>query len=78
MWLPPRSIKTVPIILQVKTSARTTDEMIAFYEELVTKYPICSIEDGLAEDDWAGWKKLTERLGAKGSVGRGRSLCHQY
>ncbi len=44
---------------------RTTDEMIAFYEELVTKYPIRSIEDGLAEDDWAGWKKLTERLGQK-------------
>lgn len=42
---------------------KSADEMIAFYEELVKKYPILSIEDGLAEDDWEGWKKLTERLG---------------
>lgn len=41
------------------------DEMITWYEELVAKYPIISIEDGLAEDDWAGWQKLTERLGGK-------------
>ncbi len=38
-------------------------DMIAFYEELATRYPIASIEDGLAEDDWAGWQMLTERLG---------------
>jgi enolase len=44
---------------------RTSEEMIAFYEELVAKYPIISIEDGLAEDDWEGWQKLTERLGDK-------------
>ncbi|MFV9510627.1 phosphopyruvate hydratase [Tepidibacillus sp. LV47] len=44
---------------------RTADEMIDFYEELLKKYPIISIEDGLAEDDWEGWKKLTERLGKK-------------
>ncbi len=42
---------------------RSTDEMIAMYEELCNKYPIISIEDGLNEDDWEGWKKLTERLG---------------
>lgn len=41
------------------------DEMIDFYEELVEKYPIISIEDGLDEDDWDGWKKLTDRLGEK-------------
>ncbi len=41
----------------------TTDEMIDFWVKLCDKYPICSIEDGLAEDDWAGWKKLTEKLG---------------
>lgn len=45
----------------IKTSA----EMVAFYEELVNKYPIISIEDGLSEDDWAGWKVLTEKLGGK-------------
>ena len=39
--------------------------MIDYYEELVNKYPIISIEDGLAEDDWEGWKLLTERLGKK-------------
>ncbi len=44
---------------------RTSDEMVSFYEELITKYPIVSIEDGLAEDDWDGWKKMTERLGGK-------------
>lgn len=43
----------------------TTDEMIDFLEELVDKYPILSIEDGLSEDDWDGWKKLTDRLGHK-------------
>lgn len=43
----------------------TVDEMIDYYEYLVGKYPIISIEDGLAEDDWDGWKKLTERLGQK-------------
>lgn len=45
--------------------SKTTDEMIAWYEELVGKYPIISIEDGLGERDWDGWKKLTERLGKK-------------
>lgn len=44
---------------------RTSDEMIAFYEKLVEKYPIISIEDGLDENDWDGWKKLTEHLGKK-------------
>jgi len=42
---------------------KSTDEMIEFYAELASKYPIISIEDGLSEDDWDGWKKLTERLG---------------
>ncbi len=44
---------------------RDTSEMIAYYEELIEKYPICSIEDGLAEDDWDGWKELTKRIGDK-------------
>ena len=47
---------------------KTTDEMIAWYEELVEKYPIISIEDGLGERDWDGWKKLTERLGHKNQL----------
>ncbi len=43
----------------------SSDEMVRYYEDLCKKYPIVSIEDGLAEDDWAGWKKLTAALGAK-------------
>src|SRR5690554_3113862 len=42
-----------------------TDEMIAYYSELVDKYPIISIEDALSEDAWDGWKKLTDALGDK-------------
>ncbi len=44
---------------------RDTAEMISYYEELISKYPILSIEDGLAEDDWDGWKQMTERIGDK-------------
>ena len=44
---------------------KTCDEMIDFLEDLVNRYPIISIEDGLAEEDWDGWKKLTDRLGEK-------------
>ncbi|GIV15587.1 MAG: enolase [Armatimonadota bacterium] len=43
----------------------TNEDMVAYYEELVNRYPIISIEDGLAEDDWDGWKVLTERLGSR-------------
>lgn len=43
--------------------SKTSDEMIDYLEMLVNKYPIISIEDGLAEDDWDGWKKLTDRIG---------------
>lgn len=45
--------------------ARTTDEMIEYYEKLIQLFPIVSIEDGLDEEDWEGWKKLTEHLGSK-------------
>ena len=41
----------------------TSDEMIAFYKDLINEYPIISIEDALAEEDWDGWKKLTETIG---------------
>ncbi len=42
---------------------KTSDEMVAWYVELCKKYPIISIEDGMGEEDWAGWKKLTDALG---------------
>ncbi len=44
---------------------RTAAEMVDYYEMLADKYPIISLEDGLAEDDWEGWKLLTERLGKR-------------
>ena len=43
--------------------SRTAAEMVEYYEMLCDKYPVVSIEDGLAEDDWNGWKLLTEKLG---------------
>ena len=48
-----------------KGKKRTSDEQIAYLEELITKYPIDSIEDGMSENDWDGWKKLTERIGGR-------------
>ena len=43
----------------------TSDELIAHWESLIDKYPIISIEDGLDEEDWEGWKKMTEKIGHK-------------
>lgn len=45
-------------------SKRTASELVSYYKELQSKYPIISIEDGCAENDWAGWKILTDELGA--------------
>ena len=52
-------------VLEGENRELNADEMIAYYEDLVNKYPIISIEDGLAEEDWEGWDKLTKRLGNK-------------
>jgi enolase len=46
-------------------SEKTSDEMVAFWSNWASQYPIISIEDGMAEDDWAGWKTLTDALGKK-------------
>jgi enolase len=46
-------------------AGKTADELIAFYERLVDRYPIVSIEDGMAENDWDGWVQLTRRLGGR-------------
>ena len=48
-----------------KGKKRTSEEQIAYLEELINKYPIDSIEDGMSENDWEGWKKLTERIGGR-------------
>jgi len=50
-------------VFEAEGISRTAGEMVDYYAMLVDKYPIISIEDGLAEDDWEGWQKLTERLG---------------
>jgi enolase len=52
-------------LLEREGSSLTSAEMVAYYENLVNSYPIISIEDGLSEDDWDGWKLLTERLGGR-------------
>lgn len=44
---------------------RTSEEMVSYYEELISEFPIASIEDGLFEDDWDGWQLMTERLGSR-------------
>ncbi len=44
---------------------KTSDEMIAYYESLLAEYPIVSIEDGLSEEDWEGWRRMTDKLGSK-------------
>lgn len=49
-------------------SRKSSDQMIAMWADWLKSYPICSIEDGLAEDDWTGWKKLTSQLGGKAQL----------
>lgn len=53
------------ILKAEKESEKSSEEMVEFYQKLVADFPILSIEDGLAEDDWEGWKLLTERLGGR-------------
>jgi enolase len=57
--------ETMYVFKKSDGSKRSSEEMIELYERLVRTYPIISIEDGLAEDDWAGWAALTARLGKK-------------
>src|SRR2546427_3884586 len=54
---------------------KTAEEMIALYKSWIDRYPIVSIEDGLAEDDWSGWAKLTEALGPRVQLGGGDLFC---
>jgi enolase len=52
-------------VLEGERATKSSEEMIAFWEEWAGRYPIVSIEDGLDESDWAGWKTLTQRLGSR-------------
>ncbi|MBI2524665.1 MAG: phosphopyruvate hydratase [Candidatus Rokubacteria bacterium] len=51
--------------LRADRAEKSSEEMIALYETLLARYPICSVEDGLGEDDWEGWRALTRRLGSR-------------
>ena len=51
--------------LEAEGKSLSSEEMVAYYENLVDTYPIVSIEDGLAEEDWDGWKLMTDRMGNK-------------
>ena len=57
--------KNSEYILPKRNVKKTAQELISYYENLISKYPILSIEDGVAEEDWSGWKTLTEKLSQK-------------
>jgi len=57
--------KNVYVFKKSGGAKKTAEELVDYYAELCTRFPIVSIEDGCAEDDWEGWKKLTNKLGAK-------------
>ena len=56
---------------------RTPEQMVELYHDWTGKYPIVSIEDGIAENDWAGWKTLTDRDWRQGAARRRRPVRHQ-
>ena len=57
--------KNIYVLENEPQKEKTPAQLVEFYENLVSKYPIISIEDGMAENDWDGWKLMTERLGKK-------------
>lgn len=52
-------------VLDAENAKKSSEEMVAYWSEWVAKYPIVSIEDGLSENDWSGWKSMTDKLGNK-------------
>ena len=64
----------------IKAAGKTisSDEMVAYWTEWVNKYPIISIEDGMAEEDWDGWKKLTDAIGNKVQLVGDDLICNQH
>ena len=59
-------------------SERTSEQMVEFWADWVSQYPIVSIEDGMAEDDWDGWKMMTDDAGQEDPAGGRRSVRHQH
>ena len=62
---PARSSRTAPTCSSTRAAASRPEEMAAYWEDACSRYPIVSIEDGMDEEDWDGWKLLTERLGER-------------
>ena len=62
---------------EIRWPKRSAEEMVAYLEELARKFPIISIEDGCAENDWDGWKKLTDALGSEVAARRRRPVRHE-
>ena len=56
----------------------TSEELVEHWKQLVEKYPIYSIEDGLDEEDWEGWQHMTQGAGRQGPAGRRRPVRHQH
>ena len=56
----------------------TSEQMVSFWQSWCEQYPIISIEDGMAENDWEGWKLLTDDFGRKGATGWRRSIRDQH
>jgi enolase len=64
-WPPASSTTAERSVYKVDGKELSSSELVSWYVDLVGRYPICSIEDGMAEDDWTGWKQLTLALGRK-------------
>ena len=63
--------------LEIEGTELSSEELVDLWEDWSARFPIISIEDGMAEDDWDGWKLLHARLGARVQLGRRRSACDQ-
>ena len=64
--------------MQGKPCVRSSEELIDYYEELLERFPIVSLEDPLDEEDWDGWELITTRLGTSYTACGGRLVCDKY
>ena len=74
---PARSSRTAPTASSTRAARSPPEEMAAYWDDICGRYPVVSIEDGMDEEDWDGWKLLTERLGDAHPARRRRPLRHQ-
>ena len=76
VWMWRRAVSHQKYQIQVAGKKVRIFDLIKYYETLIAQYPIVSIEDGLAEDDWEGWRELTDRIGRQVQV-VGDDLCDE-